>query len=199
MNTQLILALFWHLKLIKTLFTYFNHKIKSKPSLNGTISPKHYFLFRALILHCAKLSGGMSKIFLNWVLSFCRKKGIQSLLIYYLWDIKNCAKNLLQDLIQVFRSRQILLYGFMVLSCRLMHRNCNTLRLKLYKSVRCRLFVGENKPDYILVFMQFRKQTIKLRKSTFHCVAEWRNYTLSSSKNRLVLCKRCIWKSSLLE
>lgn len=119
---------------------------------------------------------------------FAAKKGIQTLLIYYLWDIKNCAKNLLQDLIQVFRGRQILLYGFMVLSCRLMHRNCNTLRLKLYKSVRCRLFVGENKLDYILVFMQFRKQTIKLRKPTFDCVAEWRNSTLSSSKNRVVLC-----------
>ena len=121
--------------------------------------------------------------------SFCRKKRIQTLLIYYLWGIKNCAKNLLQDLIQVFRGRQILLYGFMVLSCRLMHRNCNTLRLKLYKSVRCRLFVGENKLDYILVFMQFRKQTIKLRKPTFDCVAEWRNSPLSSSKNRVIPCK----------
>ena len=122
----------------------------------------------------------MSKIFLNWVLSFCRKKGIQSLLIYYLWDIKNCAKNLLQDLIQVFRSRQILLYGFMVLSCRLMHRNCNTLRLKLYKSVRCRLFVGENKPDYILVFMQFRNKGHIICKKEYNLLTN-RTYYLKVS------------------
>ena len=116
---------------------------------------------------------------------FAAKKGIQTLLIYYLWDIKNCAKNLLQDLIQVFRGRQILLYGFMVLSCRLMHRNCNTLRLELYKSVWCSLFVGEK--DYILVFMQFRKQTIKLTKPTFHCVAVLKI-------GDLVPCKRWICK-----
>ena len=36
---QLILAFFWPLKLIKTLFTYFNHKIMPKPSLDGTLSP----------------------------------------------------------------------------------------------------------------------------------------------------------------
>ena len=38
-NPQLILALFWHFKLIKTLFTYFNNKIKPKPSPGGTLSP----------------------------------------------------------------------------------------------------------------------------------------------------------------
>ena len=40
MNPQLILAFFWRLKLIKTLFTYFNDKIKPKPSPDGTLSPK---------------------------------------------------------------------------------------------------------------------------------------------------------------
>ena len=30
---------FWHLKLIKTLSTYFNDKIKPKPSPDGTLSP----------------------------------------------------------------------------------------------------------------------------------------------------------------
>ena len=38
-NPQLILAFFWPLKLIKTLFTYFNDKIKPKPSPEGTLSP----------------------------------------------------------------------------------------------------------------------------------------------------------------
>ena len=38
-NPQLILAFFWPLKLIKTLFTYFNDKIKPKPSPDGTLSP----------------------------------------------------------------------------------------------------------------------------------------------------------------
>ena len=56
-------GLFWHLKVIKTLFTYSNHEIKSKPSLNGTISPKHYFLFQALILHCAISCPGFIYLF----------------------------------------------------------------------------------------------------------------------------------------
>ena len=38
-NRQLILAIVWHLKLIKTLFIYFNHKIKPKPSPDGILSP----------------------------------------------------------------------------------------------------------------------------------------------------------------
>ena len=32
-------GLFWPLKLIKTLFTYFNDEIKPKPSPDGTLSP----------------------------------------------------------------------------------------------------------------------------------------------------------------
>ena len=32
-------GLFWPADLIKTLFTYFNYKIKPKPSLDGTMSP----------------------------------------------------------------------------------------------------------------------------------------------------------------
>ena len=32
-------GLFWALKLVKTLFTYINNKIKPKPSLAGTLSP----------------------------------------------------------------------------------------------------------------------------------------------------------------
>ena len=38
MNPQLILAFFWPFKLIITLFTYFNDKIKPKPSPDGTLS-----------------------------------------------------------------------------------------------------------------------------------------------------------------
>ena len=38
-------AFFWPLKLIKTLFTYVNYKIKSKPSLDGTMSPNIFFSF----------------------------------------------------------------------------------------------------------------------------------------------------------
>ena len=45
MKTQVNLALFWHLKLIKTLFTYFNDKIKPKPSPDGTLSPNTLFHF----------------------------------------------------------------------------------------------------------------------------------------------------------
>ena len=42
-NIQLILAFFWPFKLIKTLFTYFNHKIKPKTSPDGTLSPNTIF------------------------------------------------------------------------------------------------------------------------------------------------------------
>ena len=38
-NPKLILASFWPLKLIETLITYFNDKIKPKPSPDGTLSP----------------------------------------------------------------------------------------------------------------------------------------------------------------
>ena len=61
MNTQLILALFWHLKLIKTLFTYFNHKIKPKPSPNGTLSPNTIFFSDGL--YCTVIGDSISKKF----------------------------------------------------------------------------------------------------------------------------------------
>ena len=42
-NPKLILAFFWPLKLIETLITYFNDKIKPKPSPDGTLSPNTIF------------------------------------------------------------------------------------------------------------------------------------------------------------
>ena len=41
-------GLFWPLKLIKTLFTYFYHKIKPKPSIDGTLSPNTIFISKGL-------------------------------------------------------------------------------------------------------------------------------------------------------
>ena len=39
---------FWSLKFIKTLFTYFYHKIKLKLSIDGTLSPNYYFHFQEI-------------------------------------------------------------------------------------------------------------------------------------------------------
>ena len=41
-------AFFWPLKLIKTLFTYLNHKINPKPSPDGTLSPNTIFFSEGL-------------------------------------------------------------------------------------------------------------------------------------------------------
>ena len=46
--------LFWPAKLIKTLFDYFNHKIKPKPSLDGTLSPNTISISEGL--YCTVLS-----------------------------------------------------------------------------------------------------------------------------------------------
>ena len=61
-NPQLILAFFWPSKLIKTLFTYFNDKIKPKPSPDGTLSPNTILFSDGR--YCTVL-GGVSRIDLN--------------------------------------------------------------------------------------------------------------------------------------
>ena len=48
-------GLFWPLKLIKTLFTYFYHKIKPKPSIDGTLSPNTIFISEGLYCTVLKL------------------------------------------------------------------------------------------------------------------------------------------------
>ena len=47
-NPQLSNIYNWHLKLIKTFFTYFNHKIKPKPSPDETLSPNTIFFSEGL-------------------------------------------------------------------------------------------------------------------------------------------------------
>ena len=49
-DPQLILAFFWPLKVIKILFTYFNDKIKPKPSPDGNLSPNTILFSNGL--HC---------------------------------------------------------------------------------------------------------------------------------------------------
>ena len=65
-------GLFWPLKLIKTLFTYFNHKIKPKPSIDGTLSPNTIFfseglyctvIFRLVSLKAILFSNSVCMIF----------------------------------------------------------------------------------------------------------------------------------------
>ena len=51
---SLILDFFWPAELIKTLFTYFNHKIKPKPSLDGTLSPNSISFYEGL--YCTVLA-----------------------------------------------------------------------------------------------------------------------------------------------
>jgi hypothetical protein len=55
-------GLFWPLKLIKTLFTYFNHKIKPKPSLDGTLSPNIFFFSEGLYCTVLGLQRGLEII-----------------------------------------------------------------------------------------------------------------------------------------